>query len=118
MSTTHTNINIRITDSRAEPVRKRVSIPQSDHATHEWWEAQDDPSTSVRLLILDEMRANGPVDRVTHPGIQTAPPTGTGIPQDLSGEQLRALGEELRAVHATVAPFLPLLTMFSNTKVN
>jgi hypothetical protein len=117
MPTTHTNINIRITDSRAEPVRKRVSIPQSDHATHEWWEAQDDPSTSVRLLILDEMRSNGPVDRVTHPGVQTPRHRGNGIPQDLSGDELLALGDELRAIHATVAPLLPFLAMFTNTKV-
>jgi hypothetical protein len=118
MSTTHTNINIRITDSRSEPVRKRVSIPQSDLATHEWWEAQDDPSTSVRLLILEEMRANGPVDRVTRPGIQMPTVSRSSVPGDLSGDELAALGEELRAIHASVAPFLPLFSMFANAKVS
>lgn len=115
-----TNINIRITDSRPEPVRKRVSVPQSDLATHEWWAAQDDPSTSIRMLILDEMRANGPVDRITRPGTQVPKifSTAAAAPIDLSGDQLNALSEELRAIHATVAPFLPLFSIFANSKVS
>jgi hypothetical protein len=58
-----TSINIRISDHR-EPVRKRISIPQSDTGTQDWWDAQRDPATSIRLLILQEVSANGFVDRV------------------------------------------------------
>ncbi|MCB5280485.1 hypothetical protein [Arthrobacter sp. ES1] len=115
-----TNINIRITDTRPAPVRKRVSIPLSDLETHAWWEAQEDPSVSVRMLILDEIRANGPVDRVTRPRAQapTIFSTGPAAPADLSGDQLRDISEELRAIHTTVAPFLPLFSIFANAKVS
>lgn len=64
---TATNIHIRITE-RAEPVRKRVTIPESDVGTQNWWNAQRDPSTAVRLLILDEVRKYGYVDRVNRTG--------------------------------------------------
>lgn len=53
--------------ARAEPLRRRVSVPQADVSTQQWWDAQDDPSTSVRLLIHDEIERNGYTDRVNRP---------------------------------------------------
>jgi hypothetical protein len=54
-----TNINIRISDTRAQSVRKRVSIPHTDLWTQDWWDAQQNPSASVRRLIHDDVAANG-----------------------------------------------------------
>lgn len=59
-------IEIDINDARVEPVRRQVRIPRTDHMTQAWWNRQGDPSASVRLLILEEAKRNGLVDKVTH----------------------------------------------------
>lgn len=57
----------KATTPRQEPLRRRISIPQVDTSTQQWWEAQDDPSVSIRLLIREEIEKNGYVDKLNHP---------------------------------------------------
>ena len=57
----------KATPPRQEPLRRRISIPQVDTSTQRWWEAQDDPSVSIRLLIREEIEKNGYVDKLNHP---------------------------------------------------
>lgn len=57
----------KATPPRHEPLRRRISIPQVDTSTQRWWEAQDDPSVSIRLLIREEIEKNGYVDKLNHP---------------------------------------------------
>jgi len=67
---TQTNITVQIgAPPRPEVVvRRRVSIPEIDSLAHAWFEAQVDPSTSVRMLIHEEVKANGVVDRLARHG--------------------------------------------------
>lgn len=55
------------------PTRRHVRIPGSDRATQTWWEMQGDPSTSVRLMILEEIKNHGLVDRVNRIYAQAQP---------------------------------------------
>lgn len=61
--------------------RKRISIPPVDESSHAWWDAQKDPSLSVRLLIRAEIERNGYVDTAYRPVAQVprrGRPPGTG----------------------------------------
>jgi hypothetical protein len=70
-----TSINIQISEApdrlvRGQAVRRRVSIPHTDLWTQEWWDAQANPSASVRRLIHEETRAHGvgdTLDRLAAP---------------------------------------------------
>lgn len=53
--------------SSAEPVRRRITIPQVDTSTLAWWNAQFDPSASVRALIRAEIEREGLTDTVNRP---------------------------------------------------
>lgn len=53
--------------SGAEPVRRRITIPQVDTSTLAWWNAQFDPSASVRALIRAEIEREGLTDTVNRP---------------------------------------------------
>ncbi len=50
--------------------RKRVSLPRADQSVLAWWDAQDDPSLSVRLLIRNEIERNGYIDVACTPVTQ------------------------------------------------
>ncbi|ROR76095.1 hypothetical protein SAMN06295974_3757 [Plantibacter flavus] len=63
-----TTINITVREGRVPPVRKRINIPASDITTQTWWENQVDVSTSIRLLILEEVKRHGVVDRLNRIG--------------------------------------------------
>ncbi len=65
----------KATPARPEPLRRRVSIPHVDTSTQQWWDCQDDPSTSIRLLIREEIERNGYVDKMNHP-VQQQPRRG------------------------------------------
>lgn len=65
----------KATPTRPEPLRRRVSIPHVDTSTQQWWDCQDDPSTSIRLLIREEIERNGYVDKMNHP-VQQQPRRG------------------------------------------
>lgn len=60
-----TSIHIEITQESHTPVRRHVNIPAGDQLTQDWFDAQTNQSASVRLLIRDEIRRHGMVDRVT-----------------------------------------------------
>lgn len=74
---------ITVQQIRTQPFRKRITVPLSDLTTQAWWDRQVDPSTSVRLLILEEARNHGLVDRMNRIGTpaQAAPTTATTMPQ-------------------------------------
>lgn len=73
----------KATPLRQEPLRRRISIPQVDTSTQRWWETQDDPSVSIRLLIREEIEKNGYVDKLNHPVEQQPrrgrPPASAGV---------------------------------------
>lgn len=54
-------------NEKAVPMRPRFSIPAADTSTSRWWLLQDDPGTSVRMLIRDEIERNGYTDYVNRP---------------------------------------------------
>lgn len=62
---TATSITIEITTPDRAPIRRHVSIPPGDQITQDWFDIQKNQSASVRLLIADEIRRHGMVDRVT-----------------------------------------------------
>lgn len=74
-------ITISITEDSRTPIRRHVHVPASDQAVNDWFDAQKDQSTSVRLLIHDEIAKHGMADRVfrhkfgTNPTVTTL---GTG----------------------------------------
>lgn len=114
MSTT--TINIRIADE-AEAVRKRVSAPQSDLLFRAWWDSQDKPSLSVRMLIHEEIATHGLTDRVNRIGASavttaTAPATAA----DSRNAELAALRQELADLKEKVGPLLPFVGLFPGRK--
>lgn len=58
-----TTITIEIAEDRRTPIRRHVHVPSSDKAVNEWFDLQKDQSTSVRLLVHDEIAQHGMVDR-------------------------------------------------------
>lgn len=71
-----TSITIEITTPPAStPSRRHVTIPGEDQVTNDWFDIQKNQSASVRLLIADEIRRHGMVDRVTRQKF------GTGLAQ-------------------------------------
>lgn len=73
--------------------RRNVSLPLSDYLAIAWWDAQMDPSASVRLMIHDEIRLHGTADRVTRMGT-TFP---LGDPAAYDSALLRTALDEERA---------------------
>lgn len=81
--------------NRQIPVRKRVSYPEADSTTQQWWDAQADPSVSVRLLLRADVERNGYTDVMNRPVVQLPKrgrPVGSGASDDL-GDELDA-GEQ------------------------
>lgn len=81
--------------NRQIPVRKRVSYPEADSTTQQWWDAQADPSVSVRLLLRADVERNGYTDVMNRPVVQLPKrgrPAGSGASDDL-GDELDA-GEQ------------------------
>lgn len=96
-----TNINIRITDGAdTESVRKRVSLPASDQVVLDWWDGQLNPSLSVRLLIHEEAKQHGSVDRVNR--------IGSGAP-DIRDAKIASLEAEIAELRRTFGPFMSML---------
>lgn len=58
------SIHIEIAAASRTPIRRHVAIPQGDQLTQDWFDIQKNQSASVRLLIADEIRKYGMVDRV------------------------------------------------------
>lgn len=52
---------------KPEPYRRRLTIPQADESSATWYEMQDDPSASVRLLIRESIQRDGYVDVINRP---------------------------------------------------
>lgn len=69
------DVRIEINDKAHVPTRRHVQIPGNDQLTKDWFDIQVNPSASVRLLIADEIRRHGMVDRVTRERF------GTGVAQ-------------------------------------
>ena len=58
----------------AKKVSRRVKIWEHDKITMDWWNKQNDPSSSVILLIKDFTALHGCVDRV-----MAVPTNGQGL---------------------------------------
>jgi hypothetical protein len=101
-----TTITIRVTD-RVEPVRKRINIPADDIGTLNWFDAQRDPSTSLRLLILEEARVHGYVDRVIRTGTQLRTAAPAAAPAPPAGVPTATPAGPLTAVFTTATQNLP-----------
>lgn len=69
-------------------IRRRVSFPEADESTLGWWELQDDPGLSIRLLIRDEIERNGYTDYANRPVAQKprpGRPPKTSVPASVPG---------------------------------
>ena len=53
--------------SRQAPYRRTFSFPRTDESTLAWWEAQADPSLSLKLLIRKEIEQHGYTDTANRP---------------------------------------------------
>lgn len=53
--------------STAGPHRLTLRVPQADATAKAWWDAQDDPSASVRHLIRADIAQHGCSDPLTRP---------------------------------------------------
>lgn len=49
------------------PYRKTFAFPKTDESTAQWWDAQADPSLSVKLLIRSEIERHGYTDTANRP---------------------------------------------------
>lgn len=126
--TTATFETVRTESTTGDPdaiLRKRISIPVVDADTLAWWEAQQNVSFSLRVMILEEVGAHGYADRIARiarpaapsgppaPAATPAPPasSATGDPRDV---EIARLNAELEDLKAKCGPFLPFL-MGENT---
>ena len=106
--------------AKPESVRKRVSIPPSDLLVLEWWDAQVDPSTSIRLLIHEEASTNGVVDRMNRIGASIPAETPEPAADELSARRRRTAPryESVAVTDASVAPFLPFIAVLVTGKAS
>lgn len=72
-----TSITIKITEDARTPIRRHVHVPSNDQAVNDWFDLQKDQSTSVRLLIHDEIAQHGLVDRTFRHKFGTNPTVAT-----------------------------------------
>lgn len=98
--------------SRKVPHRKTFSIPKADESTLAWWDAQDDASLSLRLLVREEIQKNGYTDTANRP-VEQLPrrgrPPKTEVVEDYGGydtEQDEDRSAEDDAVEQSVEPEL------------
>jgi len=134
--TTATIETVRTESTTGDPdaiLRKRISIPVVDADTLAWWEAQQNVSFSLRVMILEEVGAHGYADRIARIARPTAPsgppaPAATPVPPqpatpvrpassvagDPRDEEIARLNAELEDLKAKCGPFLPFL-MGDNT---
>lgn len=56
------------------PYRRTVSFPKADESTAAWWEMQENPSISIRMLIRDEIERSGYQDYANRPVFQKPQP--------------------------------------------
>lgn len=67
--------------------RKTFAFSKRDEATLRWWDAQENPSISLQLLIREEIERNGFTDKLNAPVSQQPrrgrPPKGEGDESDL-----------------------------------
>lgn len=77
-------------------IRRRVSFPEADESTLGWWELQDDPGLSIRLLIRDEIERNGYTDYANRPVAQKprpGRPPKTSVPASVPGTASEQAGD-------------------------
>lgn len=77
--------------AREAPYRKTFSFPKTDESTAAWWDAQADPSLSIKLLIRAEIEKHGYTDTANRPVVQLPrrgrpPKTEAETQTDSSGE--------------------------------
>lgn len=96
--------------SRKVPHRKTFSIPKADESTLAWWDAQDDASLSLRLLVREEIQRNGYTDTANRP-VEQLPrrgrPPKTEVDEDYGGydaEQDEDRSAEDDSVEQSVEP--------------
>lgn len=56
-----------VAKTKPEPMRVRLTIPAADESSQAWINLQDDPSTSMRMLIRESIQRDGYVDVVNRP---------------------------------------------------
>lgn len=96
-----------------EAHRFTVRVPLADTSVVDWWEAQYDPSASVRTLIRDEIVRHGYTDTVNRP-IAQQPRRGRPPLSESGDDEYAAPAADLPAGTAgaavpvwPVAPILP-----------
>lgn len=92
------------TSVKPQPQRFRLSVPAADEAVLMWMELQDNPSSSVRMLIRESIERLGYVDVVNRPVVQL-PPSGRPVaPEPAAREEVSI--QEVRAAVAAAAPLV------------
>lgn len=56
-----------VAKKKPEPLRVRLTVPAADESSQAWIDLQDDPSTSMRMLIRESIQRDGYVDVVNRP---------------------------------------------------
>lgn len=78
--------------------RKVFAFSKRDATTNQWWEAQENPSISMQLLIREEIERNGFTDKLNAPVAQLPrrgrPPRGEGEPQEQFEYQIESAKTE------------------------
>lgn len=89
--------------SSARPVedhRYTLKVPRVDTSVSQWWDAQHDPSASVRALVREEIMRHGFTDTVNRP-VGPMPrrgrPPGSGRPDFEAEDQVTGDGQSLAA---------------------
>lgn len=59
-----TEVHIHINDGRPTSMRRHVQLPANAGVVHDWWAAQGNVSSSVQLLVLEEISKHGITDRL------------------------------------------------------
>lgn len=94
------------------PKRRRVSYPEVDATTEDWWNAQDDASVSIRLLIRADVERNGYTDVMNRPVVQL-PRRGRPPASERTSEQddeASAMGEAEEAPAVASTSMAPVAT--------
>lgn len=84
--------------------RKIFSFSKRDQATQQWWEAQENPSVSLQLLIREDIERNGFSDKLNAPITQQPrrgrPPKEDEEPQEQFEYQIQDAPQQPQAVPA------------------
>lgn len=85
--------------------RKIFNFSKRDEATHQWWEAQENPSVSLQLLIREDIERNGYSDKLNSPVVQQP---RRGRPPKVEDEPEEQFGYEIEPAPEVEQPSPPV----------